>query len=476
MRYIGVDLGTTGCKCIVFGGGGEPLSQSYFEYDLIHRGGLIEQDADLWWSLVQRAVRESVAACPGGARDVSALAVSSQGISFVPVDETGIALHNAISWLDNRALPQAERIAGEFGERGVFLRTGKRINPCYTLPKLLWMREELPDLYRRTSKFLMGMEYITCRMTGKAVTDYSMASGTMAFDITSRQWDRDLLEACGVDAAKLPDIGCAGSFVGEIQAAAGLGLPEGVKVYLGAQDQKCAAIGAGIRGGVAAVSLGTATAVSMLCGAPVLDSGMRIPCFSLDDNRWILEAVVGTSGASLRWLRDTVFAGADYETITEQAVKSPAGANGVMFFPHLQGATSPWWVSSAAGTLHGLTLATSRADIARAVLEGVAFQIAANLRALEEISGEAVEELRLFGGGAKSALWRRIIADAAGKTVSVPHTVETANLGAAMLAGLGGDALPPPRAVVQPGLESTRRYQDLMTDYFALQERLLNFT
>lgn len=478
MNFVGVDLGTTGCKSVVFEQGGKILSQSYIEYGLIRKDGYIEQDPNLWWSLVVQAVAESIASCPIAATEIKALSISSQGISFVPVDESGRALHNAISWLDNRAVCQSERIARRFGEKNIFLRTGKRVSPCYTLPKLMWLREELPIVYRNTWKFLMGLDFIIYRLTNRAITDYSMASGTMAFDISKRRWAIDLLEACGVEAEKLPDTGCAGTLIGEIDAgiAASMGLPSGVQVFLGAQDQKCAALGAGIKEGIATVSLGTATAISTLCGTPVYDKRMRIPCFSFDETNWMLESVVGTSGASLKWLRNTLFEDMTYNEMMEFATHSPQGANGAMFFPHLQGAASPYWIGNASGTLHGITLATSRRDIIRAVLEGVAYQIAVNVSLHKEITGCTIKELRLFGGGANSSLWCGIIADITGKIVTVPYTTETANLGAAMLAGLRADSqlALQPQARFEPHDGPHRRYGEQLSDYLKKQNAILN--
>lgn len=476
MCYIGVDLGTTGCKSMAFGGDGSIIYESYFEYPLIQAGGFIEQDAEIWWTLVKRAIARSAAGCEGRGQ-IRGIGVSSQGISFVPLDGNGRALYRAISWLDNRPAAQTERIRKEFGDRSVFLRTGKRISSCYTLPKLMWLREEQPDVYRDTWKFLMGLDYITYRLTGRALTDHSMASGTMAYDVTALAWDGELLAACGVDAGKLPGVRDAGSPAGALEPAVAeeLGLPGGLPVTLGAQDQKCAALGAGIGPGVATVSLGTATAVSTLCDRPVFDGRMRVPCFALGGGRWVLESVAGTTGASLKWLRDTLLEGMGYTDLTACAAQSAPGSGGVCFYPHMEGAGSPYWDSSARGGLQGLSLSTSRADIARAVLEGVAYQIAVNLGIHEEITGTAVREIRLFGGGAKSALWRRIIADVTGREIAVPYTSETANLGAAMLAGLGADACAlPPGGRVQPDMAEHARCAERMGAYLEMQEKILN--
>lgn len=475
MSFIGVDLGTTCCKCVIFGAEGNILAERCFEYALLISPGRIEQDAEEWWSLVKRVIAECVAACLCP-QDIEALSVSSQGISFVPVGEDGHPLANAISWLDGRAVAQTEWLRERFGSGELFRRTGKRPSPCYMLPKLMWLKSELPEIYSGTWKFLMGLDYIMLKLTGRAATDHSMASGTMAYDITRMVWDEELIEACGLDGARLPEIGFAGSDVGLVREdiAAELGLPLGVRVALGAQDQKCAAIGAGIGRGIATVSLGTATAVSSLCSRPVLDERMRVPCFSLDGSRWILESVIGTSGASLKWLRDTLFEGMTYAEITECASRSGPGSNSLAFCPHLQGAVSPYWVDGAAGTLHGITLSSTRSDIARSVLEGVAYQIAVNVSLHEEITGNGIGELRLFGGGARSDLWCGIIADVTGLPVTVPRTTEAAAMGAAMLAGMETARKAVPMKRYEPRPEIHGRYRNLMQNYLKVQDAILN--
>ena len=440
MYLIGIDLGTTGCKSMVFDDHGTILSQSYIEYSIMKdEEGYIEQDAGLWWTLVKQSVSESVATSGVNVHDIKALSISSQGISFVPVDAEGNTLYNAISWLDARPVEQTDRIRGLFGDLVVFKRTGKRISPNYTLPKLIWLKENKPEIYQKTDKFLMALDYITFKLTGKAVTDYSMASGTMAFNITTKCWDEEMIRICGLDADKLPEVYCAGSLVGVLDpdVAAEIGLPQGVKVVLGAQDQKCAAIGAGIGQGIATVSLGTATAVSSIGIKPVFDLDMRIPCFTLDENRWIMESVIGTSCISLKWMKTTLFEHMEYAEMDRIAESSVPGANGLFFYPHMEGASTPYWRNDIKGFMYGLSLSTSRGDMVRALLEGIGFQIRANIEVHEEINGDSIDEIRIFGGGSNSELWCRLIADITGKTVSTLYTSEIANLGAVILAGTG---------------------------------------
>lgn len=467
MVYIGIDLGTTGCKSMVFDEQGSILSQSYDEYDIIKAGdNVIEQDADIWWSLVQKSVAESVARSGRPAVDFKALSISSQGISFVPVDAAGKTLSHAISWLDSRPVSQTDEIRRLYTAEEIYRITGKRISPVYTLPKLMWVRDNWPEVYRQTDKFLMPLDYITYKLTGRALTDYSMASGTMAFNIETGCWDQGIIAACGLDGRKLPEVAVAGSLVGPLDAAvaAELGLTPDVLVILGAQDQKCAALGAGIGRGVATVSLGTASAISTLSSRPVFDREMRIPCFALGENRWILESVIGTACISLKWLKDTLMADLDYAGLDSLAAQSSPGAQGVFFYPHLEGAGTPYWRSDIRGFLYGLSLSTARRDIVRALLEGVAYQIKANIMLQEAITAEPIQEIRIFGGGSNSSLWCSLIADITGKTVSQLYTSEIANLGAALLARQGlvagvqdQDSANEPDSRISPATDADRR-------------------
>jgi xylulokinase len=485
MYLIGIDLGTTGCKSIVFSFRGEILGQSYIEYGLVKTAAYqLEQDANLWWRLVKEVVTGSIRAAGVRADQIQAMGISSQGIAFVPVDAAGTTLAPAISWLDTRAQLQADRIRELFNESEVFATTGKRVNACYTLPKLMWYRENLPRIYQNTAQFLMGQDFLFFKFTGKTVTDYSMASGTMAFNLHTHEWDRELLQACGIEPHKLPQVKCMGKYTAAIQpqVAAELGLSPAVRIVLGAQDQKCAAIGAGIADGVATVSLGTATAISSVCRKPIIDRDGRIPCFCLEEDRWILESVVGTSGISWKWLKNTLFETMTYTEMDKLATDSNPGADGLFFYPHLEGATSPFWRNDLKGFLYGLTLSTGRADLSRAFLEGIAFQIRINLEIHERLNRQ-IREIRVYGGGSNSEFWCQLIANLTGKTVSVLYTSEIANLGAAVLAGIGTGVYPNCEAALSgielikrrftPDQAATGRYQELYPAYRAIQEKLL---
>ena len=439
MYLLGVDLGTTGCKSILFNQNAEIISEAYIEYPLIRtEKGWIEQDADLWWRLVKDVVREAILNSGVDSKGIIALSISSQGISFVPVDKDGKTLCNAISWLDMRADKQKVFMEENIGTEEIFKRTGKRLNAAYSLPKIMWIKENLPEIYNKTWKMLMGLDFLTYRLTGIAVTDHSMAGGTMAYNIIHKNWDDKILEKCGIDKAMLPELAYVGHAVGKMlpEAAEEMGLSTGTLVVLGAQDQKCAAMGAGIKKGVCTVSLGTASAISSISTEPSFDSEMRIPCFTLDEERWILEAVIGTAGVSLKWMKNSLFKEKSYPEIDKAVGSVSPGSGGIFFYPHLEGATSPYWKPEARGFIYGLSISTSSDELLRALYEGIAYQIRANIEVMEQFSPK-IEEIRVFGGGSKSDVWCGIIADITGIPVSVLYTSETANLGAAVIAGIG---------------------------------------
>jgi xylulokinase len=438
-HLIGIDLGTTGCKAAVYDERGETWGESYLEYGLITLSPvMIEQDPHAWWSLTCQAIQEALADANIDRSGVKGISVSSQGISFVLLDQQGQPLGNAINWLDGRALDECSQILQRYSAQDLFTITGKRAAPFYVLPKLLWLRKHQPQVWKQARALLMGHDYLVYRLCGEKATDHSMAGGTLLYDLHTCTWNEQLLQSFEIPAEILPAIHWSGTAVGTLrpEVAELLGLPQTTVVAVGGQDQKCAALGAGIDDQTATVSLGTACAISQVMDRPLTDPGMRIPTFSfVQRGRWVLEGVIGTGAGSLRWYRDTLGGKLPYKQLDDEAAAVPAGAEGVRFYPHLAGAGSPHWHSSSRGAFQGLSLATTRGHLTRAVLEGVAFQIRENLAVSQELAG-TVKSLIVFGGGAKSALWREIIADVTNRPLAWTPTVETASLGASILAGL----------------------------------------
>ncbi len=426
--YLGIDLGTTGLKCVMFETDGTALAEYNEEYPLIFIDSFVEQDANLWWSNVVTAVRTLTEKT--GRRDVTALSISSQSISFVPVDGEGAPLYNSINWLDMRAVAETERIAREIGEKTVFRKTGKHVDPAYSLPKLMWFREKRPEVYEEAAKILFPLDFLNMKLTGKCVTDYTIAGGSMLYNIVEKCWDDELLSFSGIDADKLPEVRETGCDLGEVlpHVADELGIGRGCRVILGGQDQKIAAIGAGISEGVVTMSFGTASAIEKLSREMIYDSPLSQ--FRFNDGYFITEGVADTTGAALKWLSRTM-GDISYRECDELAAESCPGANGVTAH-----------TSFAKGaSFEGLTLSTTKGDLIYALYEGTCREIADRL---EKMGG--ADEMRVFGGGSKSKIWCEILARITGCRIGILDTPETASRGAAIVASGGVMA---PAAVVE---------------------------
>lgn len=435
---IGIDLGTTVCKALVFDRGMRMLASASRQLTLVKRSGTeIEQDAEEWWQAVQEVVRDALhkSGCDG--QSVKALSVSSQGISFVPVDKNGKPLRAAFSWLDTRAVEQIRHILEHFSEQEIFAITGKRCIEAYVLPKLLWLREKEPEIWKRCRRILMPLDFIIARLTGEYVTDHSMASGTMYYDITRQDWSPLILEAFGLDSSKFPKLLWGGTPVGTLRpkAAQVLGLPSGVKVAVGGQDQKVAALGAGLDLERCTISLGTAMAIEQKCRMPVIDPRMRVPCFSdLLEGRWIIEGSA-VCCSILDWAKQAFFPALGWDELNRIVAESAGKTNTPFLLPFFSGAPYPFYDPKARGTLTGLDLSTTPGQIIRSIYEGIAFLIRANVEVMAGIY-KSPNGLRIFGGGSKSDVWCGIIADVVGQPVSALATSEAASVGAAILAGL----------------------------------------
>ncbi len=413
------------------------MGQAYFEYPLITLSELaIEQDANLWWALTKQTMREALRDADITAQSVKGIGISTQGIAVVPVDRQGNVLRNAFSWLDRRAWDEAAQIEADFGKKGIFEKTGKHALAAYTLPKLMWLKKNERATYDGAYKFLLPHDYLVMKLTGKFLTDHTMAGGTLIYDINKQAWSDEILKAEGIDKQKLPEIRWSGTPAGTLkkEVAEELGLPDSVIVAIGGQDQKCAALGAGIEAGAITLSLGTAGAVEKTYDHAFVDPAQKTPSFSyLFERMWIAEGVVDTAAGAMRWLKDTLFADCNYTEMSSLAKETLCSP--LLFHPHLCGDSSVGNKKNACGNYHNINLHTKRGEFVSALMEGVAFEvkrIVAQMEANDDPSGE----IRIFGGGAKSDVWCGIIANVTNKTVRKISTEEAASVGAAMLAGI----------------------------------------
>lgn len=478
--FLAIDLGTTGCRSMVIEDSLRQLSGSYMEYPLFTpQKNWVEQNAEDWWRCTVETAKQAIFKAGVDADQIDAISVSSQGITFVPVDRELKPLCRALTWLDGRAEEQTQWIKQSLGELDMFRLTGKPVLSCYMLPKLLWLRDNAPYLFRTAWKYLMPLDYLMAKLTGRCITDHTMASGTLMYDIRNHCWSSQVLQACGIDPDKLPELLWSGANAGPLcaQAAAELGLREDCVVAVGAQDQRCASLGAGLADGVMTVSLGTAAAICKLWKAPPDTDDMRIGWSAyLSDTTWVTEGVLSTAATCLRWVRDTMFPGADYTLVSREASEAHRHGSRMLFYPYMSGPTSPDNYPDATGCFYGVDLGAKRGDFALAVMEGVAFQIRILLEAMNAYP--AVREIVLFGGGAKSDIWPQIIADVTGLTVRIPQSEEAGVTGAAILAGIASGHfhadIPPALPIARTIHPSDRRenYAKQYADYRSIEKKL----
>ncbi len=440
MAYLmAIDLGTTGCRSMVYDETLRLLGADYIEYGLMTpKPNWYEQDANLWWEIACRTMRGAIEKAGIEGKLITAISVSSQGISIVPVDQHLQPLSNALSWMDTRAEEEERLLAAELGQEETFLRTGKRIAATYTLPKLLWMQTHQPEIFHAADRFLMPLDYLTAKLTGRAVTDPSMASGTLLYNMRAGGWHKPTLARYGISEETLPQILPSGSVAGTVlpEVAEKLGLSGDCVVCVGAQDQRCASLGAGLAKDVVTVSLGTAAAVCKLSDRFAPEEGMHVGWSPyVFPGEWVSESVAGAAGASLRWLRDSIYRETNYDAINREAQFARDRGSEVTFLPYLCGPGFPRFDPASTGCFHNVTLATERGDLALAVMRGVVYQIREILESMD--ARRETKSLVLFGGGVKSPLWRQLFADGLGIPVSIPDNAETAGAGAAILAGLG---------------------------------------
>lgn len=478
--YLAIDLGTTGCRSILFDGGLRPLSDSYIEYGLMTpRERWVEQDANLWWELALETAARAIAASGVSGREVDAIGVSSQGITIVPIDKQFKPLRNAISWLDARADEQSAFLEREIGSREMFRQTGKSIYAAYTACKILWIRKNEQDVFQKTWKFVMPMDFLVGNLTGVCVTDHTMASGTLLYDIHHNCWSTSLLERTGLSEHLLPELRWAGEPAGTVlpDIAARLGLRSDCVVAVGAQDQRCASLSVGLAQTTATISLGTAGAIGVLRERAWTDGDLRIGWSAyIRPNACVNEGVINTAAVSLRWLRDLMYPGCGYDSIDCEAETAQSKPPALFFYPYLNGPSNPYNYPESQGSFIGASLCTTRGDFALAVMEGVAYQIRSMLEAMRALNSGM--SLVLFGGGAKSALWCQIIADVTGLCIQVPRVAEAAGAGAAILAGIGVGAFrretPPSLATETSYLPKERAglYNEAYTRYREIERRL----
>jgi len=448
MFVAALDLGTTGCRTFIFNMSGSIISSDYQEWESFYPvPSYVEQDANLWWESITKTIEIAIKKSGIDKSEIVSLSVTNQRETIVPVDQEGNPLHNALVWQDRRTTNQVEFIRKKIGEDKIYNTTGLFIDPYFSATKILWFKDEKPEIYQKTHKFLLVSDYIIYKLTGQFYTDHSNASRTMLFDINKFKYSDEIASELEIDLDKMPEAVESGIDIGEIITEDTI-FDKKTLVITGAGDQQSAALGVGVVSpGNIKVTTGTGSFILAYLEQPKLDPKKRVLCSChAIPGAWVQEASIFTTGAFLRWFRDEL--GVEecqlaekqnqdpYVILTEEAEKSPIGANSLLAIPHLVGAGAPHWNPYARGLIYGLSLGHKRRDIIRSIMEGVAFEIRKNVEIFREL-GIAPKELKLTGGGSRSDFWNQIYSDVLGMTCVRNVIEEATSLGAAILAATG---------------------------------------
>lgn len=445
------DLGTSGNKATLFDTGGNLIASEIYEYDTLYfNGNWAEQNPEDWWLAVKNSTKKLIQKAGIDGTSILAVSFSGQMMGCLCVDRAGNPLRNAIIWADNRAVRQSEYLEDRIGQREYYHIVGHRNTPSYGIQKLMWIRDQEPEIYDRTYKMVNAKDYIVYKLTGKFYTDYSDANSTGGFDINKWQWSEEIIQKAGLNMDKFPDCrpskyvaGCVISSVAEE-----LGLGTDTKVVLGAGDGVATNVGAGaISPGRTFCCLGTSAWITTTTTAPVYDEDMRIVTWAhMIEGLYAPNGTMQYAGGAYKWIRDNIClletfnaetdGKSPYDYINRLMEESPVGANGIMFLPYFLGERAPRWDSNARGAFVGMTPESTRADMVRSVLEGVSLNLSLILDILRNYT--AIEEIVVLGGGAKGRIWREIMANTLNSRLLVPDLLDEAGaMGAAVNAGVG---------------------------------------
>ncbi|MFW6139571.1 MAG: xylulokinase, partial [Spirochaetota bacterium] len=442
----------TGDKATLFSSEGNIVATSFSSYPTYYPvSGGAEQDPGLYWKSFCEASRALIEKSNLRPSDIGVVSFSGQMMAALPVDDNGKALRNSLIWADLRSVPQAEKIAKRIGEDRVYELTGHRLSASYSAAKIMWIRENQPDVYKNTFKFIHAKDFVASKLTGNICTDFSDATGMNLMDIRKLDWSEQMLEATGIEKDKLPQPVESTKVCGRVcaDAASQSGLVQGIPVVAGGGDGPCATCGAGVvKSGEAYIYLGTSTWMGLASDTPIVDPQKRTFTFShFKKGLYMPAGTMQAGGGAIKWFKDNLCeteteaartAGIDtYDILNVKAQKVSPGSGGVIFLPYLMGERSPLWDPQAKGCFIGLTMVHQKQHMLRSVMEGVAY----NMRLIQEAFAEQGIEsrnIRMIGGGAKSPLWRCIFADIMEKPILRLNFIEEAtSVGAAIAGGVG---------------------------------------
>lgn len=480
---LGIDIGTSACKVALFDADGRVIGSTTGDYPVYYPNqGWAEQDPDEWWEAVCEAIHKLLNETETDPQEIAGIGIDGQSWSAIPMDREGRVLANTPIWMDTRAQSICDRLNDKIGADRIFELAGNSLQPSYTTAKIIWFKENMPDIYTKIDKILQSNSFIAYRLTGVYSHDLSQGYGLHCFDMRTGMWNEERAEELGIPVSFLPPLVQCHEVVGQVteQAAARTGLCAGTPVVAGGLDACCGTLGAGvIHPGETQEQGGQAGGMSICMDTYAADPRLILG-FHVVPEKWLLQGGTTGGGGVMRWLEREF---GDYErTQAKEKGKSSLvqfndlaeavapGSDGLMFLPYMAGERSPIWDPDAKGVFFGLDFAKTKGHMIRSAMEGVAYSLKHNLDIAGE-TGAAVEELRAMGGSANSLLWTQIKSDVTGKPIAVPASDTATTLGAAILAGVGVGLYDSFEEAVKRTVHINRRHEPDMERHAIYQKR-----
>lgn len=477
---LGIDISTTGAKALLTDEAGRVVASASTPLALSTPRPLwSEQNPQDWWQAITASIRQALDEASATGDDVAAIGLTGQMHGLVLLDDQGDVLRPAILWNDQRCGAECDLIRERIGKARLIQITGNDALTGFTAPKIVWVQRHEPEIFSRARSVLLPKDYVRYKLTGARAMDKADGSGTMLFELAARDWSAAMLDELEIPRAWMPPTYEGPQVTGEVtaEAAAATGLRAGTMVMAGGGDQAAGAVGVGaVKAGVVSLVLGTSGVVFASTDAPLIEGEGRLHAFChAAPGRWHMMGVMLSAAGSLQWYRDTLAPETRFDELVAEATEAPTGSAGLLFLPYLTGERTPYPDPLARGAWVGLTVRHRRAHLTRAVLEGVAFGLKDSFALLQGAGLGAIEQVRVSGGGAKSQLWRQILADVLNVELVTVNTTEGAAYGAALLAGVGAGVWPDvdtacaqtikTENAVAPNAEDVSRYESLYPHY-----------
>lgn len=468
---LGIDIGTSACKIALFSRDGKVEAAASGAYPVYYpRPGWAEQNPDEWWEAVCDTIKKVLDSSGIAPAEIAGVGIDGQSWSAIAVDKEGKVLTNTPIWMDTRAQAICDRVNQEIGAEKIFELCGNMLQPSYTTAKILWYKENLPDVYAKTNKILQSNSFIAYRLTGAITQDISQGYGMHCFNMRTGTWDGEMCERLGIPADFLPEIVPCHQIIGTVtrEAAEQTGLAPGTPVAAGGLDAACGTLGAGVvHAGETQEQGGQAGGMSICIEEYAADPRLILG-YHVVPNQWLLQGGTTGGGGVMRWL-EREFGAYERSVAAEKgrtslhqyndrAEQVALGSDGLVFLPYMAGERSPIWDPNAKGVFYGLDFGKTKGHLIRSAMEGVAYSLKHNLDIAESV-GAHVKELLAVGGSANSALWMQIKSDITGKPLAVPFSDTATTLGAALLAGVGVGMYKDFEDAVAHTVRITRRYE-----------------